>query len=126
MGLNQVVVFPGAPPAYGQVVELLAARGLTVQLRMIDGALAFPDEQPAEAWEELRVSVDGGMITLRRVAEKIVLVIWGNADQALVKAWNALTWSWAAAGGGLVVTPGEPVSAEEFARTADLPGFQGK
>jgi hypothetical protein len=121
MGLDQTITFPGEAPAYDQVVDLLTGRGLTVQLRMIDGELAFPDETPSESWQELRVSLGDGMITVRRTDKKVVLVIWGNADRQLVQARNALAWSWAAAGAGKVETATGMVSAEEFARSADLP-----
>ena len=88
---------------------------------MIDGELAFPDETPSESWRELRASIGDGMITVRRADKKIVLVIWGNADRQLVQARNALAWSWAAAGDGKVETAAGMMSAEEFAKSADLP-----
>jgi hypothetical protein len=121
MGLDQAVTFPGMLPAFDQVAGLLAGRGMPVPLRMIDGELAFPNEAPPQTWRELRVGLGGGMITLRREADRIVLVVWGNADRTLIQARNALAWAWAAAGGGRVVTPAGPASAEDFAKSADLP-----
>jgi hypothetical protein len=35
--------------------ELLASQGCAVEIRMIDGELAFQDESPATTWQELRV-----------------------------------------------------------------------
>ena len=60
---------------------------------MIDGELAFPAEEPAEAWQELRVSAPIGMVTLRREADGIRLVTWGNADAAIrfEHLWDVLT-----------------------------------
>ena len=92
---------------------------------MIDGQLAFPDEGPTEEWRELRLGTPHGMVTVRRAPDRVVLVTWGNADPRLVQAWNGLTWAFAEAGGGQILTAAGSVSAEDFLRTADLPrGFR--
>ncbi len=84
MGMDQKVVFPKErAPAWPALVECLAAKKLVVELRMIDGELAFPEESPPENWRELRIGAAGGMITLRRELDGITLVIWGNADEKL-------------------------------------------
>jgi hypothetical protein len=119
--MDQTVTFAGEPPAWPAARDLLAARGLPVQTRMIDGELAFPDEEPPAEWRELRVGTPQGMVTLRREAGRIVCVTWGNADAALRQAWNALAWACAAAGGGRVETSDGPLTAEEFQRRAELP-----
>ncbi len=46
---------------------------------MIDGQLAFPDEEPAADWRELRVGTPQGMVTVRRGKERMVFVTWGNS-----------------------------------------------
>jgi hypothetical protein len=70
---------------------------------MIDGELAFPDEEPPADWRELRVSTpEGRMVTIRRDSDRVVLVVWGNADAGLVRTWNALTWAFAEACNGQV------------------------
>jgi hypothetical protein len=67
MGMEQRVTFSGdAPPLGPAVAELLGARGVAVQLRMIDGALVFPDQEPPQGWRELRLGTAGGMVSLRR------------------------------------------------------------
>jgi len=122
MGMEQTVLFAsGSPPTYPSIRGLLAACDFPLQLRMIDGELAFPDEEPSEDWRELRVGTPGGMITLRRGTDRITLVTWGNADQALTQAWNALVWGCAQAGSGQVLTDRGPISADEYRKTADLP-----
>ena len=122
MGMDQKVVFPrDQAPAWPRVAEFLASRGYPLQMRMIDGQLAFPDEEPPEAWQELRVGTADGMVTLRREADGIRLVTWGNADDAMRRAWNALTWAVADVSGGTVETGSGKVSAADFERTADLP-----
>jgi hypothetical protein len=120
--MEQSVSFPRrGVPAWSAVAEVLASRGYAVQMRMIDGELAFPDEAPPEPWRELRLGTPQGMVTVRRQAEAVALVTWGNADSALRQAWNAMAWAFAQAGGGLVQTPQGPLDAAGFARQAELP-----
>jgi hypothetical protein len=122
MGMEQIVTFPqGHVPAWTAVAELLAAHGFPVQTRMIDGQLAFPDETPPDDWRELRLGTPQGMVTLRREADRIICVTWGNADQAMLQAWNALAWAVAAAAGGQVLAPAGPLDADAFRRGAELP-----
>jgi hypothetical protein len=122
MGMDQRVSFAGAAvPSWQAARDLLASLGYPVQMRMIGGQLAFPDEQPPESWQELRVSTPGGMVTLRREADTLVFVTWGNADAGLRQAWNALVWACAKAGDGRVLTAQGELDAGEFRRFADLP-----
>jgi hypothetical protein len=122
MGMDQTVTFAGKTiPTWPAVRHLLAGRGFAVQMRMIDGQLAFPDEEPPEEWRELRLGTPQGMVTLRRGTHEVVFVTWGNADQALRQAWNALAWAFAEAGGGHVLTPEGVLDAAAFARQAELP-----
>jgi hypothetical protein len=69
---------------------------------MIDGQLTFPDEQPSDSWSELRLQTPHGMITLRREANRLVFVTWGNADTKLREELDALVSAFAEAGGGSV------------------------
>ena len=91
MGMDQKVVFPAENmPTWAQFTDLMAQRKFPIQLRMIDGELAFPDETPPHDWRELRVGTPPGMVTLRRETDGITLVIWGNADEKLRDATNTL------------------------------------
>jgi hypothetical protein len=90
-------------------------------MRMIDGALAFPDEMPPEAWQELRLGTPQGMVTVRRAPDHVAVVTWGNADAPLREAWNAIAWAFAEVGGGQVLAAAGPVAAADFRRTVDLP-----
>ncbi len=91
MGMDQKIVFaPPNLPAWAQFADALAQRQFPVQLRMIDGELALPDETPPHDWRELRVSTAAGMVTLRRETDGITLAIWGNADEEMKQAWNVL------------------------------------
>jgi hypothetical protein len=118
MGMDQKVTFPPEKtPTWTQLADLLAARKFPVQMRMIDGELAFPDETPPDTWRELRVGTAHGMVTLRREADGITLVIWGNADVKMRQTWNALAWAIAHLTGGAV----GDLTSEDFVKTAELP-----
>jgi hypothetical protein len=126
MGIERSVTFPDKPvPTWPALKGFLGERGSPVQLRMIDGDLAIPDEVPPEGWRELRLSTPQGMVTLRRENARIVLVTWGNADAALVQAWNGLVWALAEVGGGLIESPNGLLTPAEFGRVADLPSSLG-
>lgn len=116
-GSPPTVTFPGPPPSWPAVRQLLARHGVALKIRMIDGLPAFPDEEPADGWNELRVAAADGMITIRREAGRVAFVTWGNAGRGVVQAANALAWAFAAAGGGTVngQDPGP------FRRGADVP-----
>jgi len=104
MGMQKIVRFPAAQPAWTAARDILAARGHTFQVCMIDGQLAFPDEEPQEPWNELRLRSPQGMITVRRDANSLVFVTWGNADAGLRTQWDALVVAFAEAGEGVVET----------------------
>jgi hypothetical protein len=91
MGMDQKITFPPEKlPTWPVLCESMAQKNCPLQMRMIDGDLAFPDEQPPETWRELRVATAAGMITLRRESDGITLVTWGNADDKLREATNTL------------------------------------
>src|SRR5579885_2227551 len=100
VGVEQLVHFPEPArfPPWSSVKRRLDEAGFSVQVRMIDGELSFPDEEPPEPWGELRIGTAGGMITLRRTAERLVLVTWGNAEEPLLAARNAVAWAFAVEG----------------------------
>ncbi len=55
MGIEQTAIFRGTPlPSWIAARALLATHGFSLEMRMIDGQLAFPDEEPPETWSELR------------------------------------------------------------------------
>jgi hypothetical protein len=124
MGMEQTVSFAGKSiPTYATVRDFLGQRGFPLQTGMIDGQLAFPDELPSENWQELRLRTPQGMVTVRRDGECLVFVTWGNADAAMVQAWNALVWAFAEVGGGQVETAEAPLDARTYQSSADLPSM---
>jgi hypothetical protein len=128
MGMEQTITFPvGSPPSWLVVRDLLVSRGFPVQVRMIDGELAFPDEEPPESWRELRLSSpEGRMVTVRREGDRLVLVVWGNADAQLVHAWNALTWAFAEVANGTIQAGDGLLVAAEYMRRMDMPAALNK
>jgi hypothetical protein len=103
MGVDLRVTFPDRRvPDWPAVAGRLTAAGLPVQMRMIDGELAFPDEQPGESWRELRVAAGGAMVTVRRGDGEVAVVAWGNMDEAQKRLWQAVAEAFAGAGGGAV------------------------
>jgi hypothetical protein len=100
MGMVRVVTFSDAGPEWPAVRDRLTAAGATVQMRMIDNMPAFPDEEPESGWREIRVSLGGGMLTVRREPGSMSVIVWGNADAALVADQERLVRACAEAGGG--------------------------
>jgi hypothetical protein len=122
MGVELKVICPGGTvPAWARVRDFLAQRAQAVELRMIDGELAFPDEAPPESWRELRLSTSSGMVTLRREPGHVSLVVWGNADRPLLLDRNALALAYAELSAGQVVSEAGSFTAAELRRAAELP-----
>jgi hypothetical protein len=122
VGMDQRITFgPGKLPAWPAIRETLAGLGYRVQMRMIDGQLAFPDEVPPTDWHELRLGTPQGIISLRREGNDLVCVVWANADPGLTQAWNALAWACAQCGDGRVQTPQGPCDAGQFRKRIELP-----
>ena len=121
MGMSQTVRCRDGVPAWPAVAEWLTADGRPATMRMIDGQLAFPDEEPPPDWRELRVSLGPGMVTIRREPDAVTLVIWGNADPALVQAWNTLTLAFAELSGGSIATEAGECDAATFRTRVDPP-----
>ena len=111
----------GRTPSWEAVRILLAKRAYPVQMRMIDGQPAFPDEAPPEDWREVRVAAAEGMVTIHREGNRLTFVIWTNAGTELRQAANAVAWACAETGKGLVDTPEGLLDAAAFLRTAELP-----
>jgi len=107
-------------PAWLAIRDRLLSVGDSPVLRMLDGLPAFPDEQPEEGWRELRISLDGTMITLRRSPEGFSCVAWGNTDANGERAWKRLAWACAMAGSGKIVSLTGVQTAEEFASEKQL------
>jgi hypothetical protein len=102
MGMERVVTFSGAAPSWPAIRARLAAAGLEAQMRMIDNLPAFPDEEPEEDWQELRLGLAAGMVTVCREPRRICVIVWGNADPSLQRDQEAVVRACAEAGAGVV------------------------
>jgi hypothetical protein len=102
MGMERIITFSGPEPSWPAVRDRIAAAGGTVQMRMIDNLPAFPNEEPEVGWGELRVSLGGAMLTVRREPGRMRVVVWGNADEALRRDQELLARACAEAGNGTV------------------------
>lgn len=117
MGMEHLVSFAAAAPAWTAISSLLAQHGFPAVPCMIDGQFVDPDDAVPDSWRELRLSTPQGMVTLRRDSDGLRAVTWGNADASLRQAWNAVAWAAAHAGTGRV----DALPAADFRRQADLP-----
>jgi hypothetical protein len=117
VGIERVVRFRGTVPEWPAVAAKLGEVGEAPAVRMIDGLPAFPDEVPAPGWQELRVGLAGGMVTLRRAGGEVRVVTWGVADPGLTRSWDRLCWAVAAAGEGELLSPEGMQSADAFRST---------
>lgn len=122
MGMEHTIRFPGGTaPALGQVLAVLAEHNFPAQMRMVDGELALPDEAPPEEWKEVRLGTPAGMVTLARRGQEIAVVTWGNADEAMQRAWNAVAWAVATAGEGEIILSGGPKGPDDFRKSVAMP-----
>jgi hypothetical protein len=119
--MEQHVELPQGAPQWKELRDFLAERGFPAKLRMIDGQLAFPDEEPPTEWKELRIGTDQGMVTVRHDGNRLTFVTWGNADPLLLQAWNGLVWAYAHLGKGGILTESGPQTPEVYQREHDLP-----
>jgi len=54
------------------------------------------------------------MLTLVRRGRELLVVTWGNTDEPMQRAWNALVWAVAKAGGGQIFRPEGLQNPDEF------------
>lgn len=119
MGVQRLVTFPAGEPDWPAVAARLAETGLVPVVQMIDGLPAFPDEQPADGWREVRLGFAAGMVTLTRTPAGWRCTVWGTDDPPLIHAQSVCVWAAAAAAAGLIHTDAGPLSADAF--RAQLP-----
>ncbi|MBX7104632.1 MAG: hypothetical protein K1X57_11160 [Gemmataceae bacterium] len=89
MGM-EIEVRCAALPDWATLAARLRAAGLAPALRMIDGMPAFPDEEPPAEWQELRVTLPAGMVTIRRMPDGVRLVTWGDVGADMIAQRDTL------------------------------------
>ncbi|MGE5849794.1 MAG: hypothetical protein ACM362_06695 [Candidatus Methylomirabilota bacterium] len=120
--MEHAVRFPaGGPPDLRTVISLLAEHNFPVQMRMVDGELTTPDEVPPEGWKEVRLGTPSGMVTLACRGRELLVVTWGNANDPMQRAWNAVAWAVMVAGGGQILRPEGPQDPDEFRASVPMP-----
>jgi hypothetical protein len=63
----------------------LEAGGVGCQVLMVDGQLVHPSAKAPEKWAEVRLRTPAGMVTLRRQADQVSILVFGNATSDLVR-----------------------------------------
>jgi hypothetical protein len=88
MGLERLAPHPDR--SLPEIVAALAAAGVTAILVMIDNAFVVPGRPLPEAWRDARVKTPAGTVTLARRPDGIAVVVFGNADEPLRAAQDAI------------------------------------
>jgi hypothetical protein len=89
MGMERIVE-RGDAPALAAVIERLAAAGIMGMVAMVDGQLQDPSRPIPPEWSDARIRTPAGTVSLKRRPGGIAVVIFGNADPALVAAQEAV------------------------------------
>jgi hypothetical protein len=79
---QELAVSAHAPLA--EVLATLGAAGAPCHVLMVDGQLVPPTSPPPRTWTEVRLRTPAGMITLRQRGPQVVLLVFGNAEVALL------------------------------------------
>ncbi|NBR07312.1 MAG: hypothetical protein EBT92_16320 [Planctomycetes bacterium] len=69
---------------WNKISEAMAKFEPKGTIRMADGQLTFPDEEPAADWKELRIALPAGMVTIKRTVMGVTLITWGNVSPELI------------------------------------------
>jgi hypothetical protein len=77
------------------------------QLRLVDGLPAFPNESVPEEFQEIRLALNGCMVTLIAGESGLKLVTWSSIDPMFKQAVDRLAEGLASAGDGSVAAPSE-------------------
>jgi len=72
------------------VLGAMARGGVDCKVVMVDGQLVAPAHQPAN-WNEVRLRTPAGMITLRKKADLVSIVVFGNAEPSLAAICGQIT-----------------------------------
>ena len=89
MGLEIVIPRATACPL-SVLLEKLAAAGLPTTLAMVDNVLQGPGAIPPALWRDVRLRTAAGLVTLRRTAAGVAVVVFRNAGAELQAAQRAV------------------------------------
>lgn len=88
MGMELFV--PGGSPVFTQFLERLLDAGMVATVVMVDGRLHPPTGTIPPHWEDVRLRLAEGMISLKRRPDGIAVVVFGNADATLTAAQRTI------------------------------------
>ncbi len=89
MGMDLVVAGAGAC-AIAELLDALARAGIAASVIMVDGALHAPGAPVSGSWRDVRLKTAAGTVSLKRRSDGIAVVVFGNADAALVDTQRAI------------------------------------
>ena len=83
MGLDVTVPREGECPI-APLLRALEESGIDATVVMVDAALQMPNAPVPDGWRDLRLKTSAGTVTLKRSSQAIAVVVFGNADDALL------------------------------------------
>ena len=72
------------------LLESLAARGLTATVMMLDNQLCMPGAALPSTWSDVRLRTAAGTVSIKRRPGGVAVLVFGNADEALVAAQRTI------------------------------------
>lgn len=63
---------------------------------MLDGQLVMPTAALPAAWQEVRLKTPAGMVTLRKAADQVTVLVFGNAAPDLLEMRDRIAAAFAA------------------------------
>jgi hypothetical protein len=89
MGLSTLVPLREIP-SLAKLLDDLARAGLPSTILMVDNQLVSAKLPPPSAWRDVRLKTPAGTVSLKRDAQGVTITVFGNADEALVRAQQAI------------------------------------
>ena len=89
MGLSKLVPRRDTPPL-AELLERLSQLNVPSSIIMIDNQLVSPKLPPPSSWRDVRLKTPAGTVSLKRDAQGISVTVFGNADEALLAAQEAI------------------------------------
>ena len=82
MGLD--IVVPKEKRTLSEALGMLIQSGQEIEIMMMNGALVNPETTLPVSWNDVRLRTPAGTVTVTRRAGSLAVVVFGNADPALV------------------------------------------
>ena len=82
MGLD--IVVQKEKRTLSETLGLLIQAGHEIEIMMMNGALVNPETTLPVTWNDVRLRTSAGTVTVTRRDGSLAVVVFGNADQALL------------------------------------------